>query len=657
MNALLLPMGTDRPRLPGVPPEAIRAADILFMVLWFGVLVGVAEVLVLGVIKFGSLASAPAGWVSSYFKLRHGYLWLSPHVVWMAPVTSVAILTVPALLLVALNRFKVTAISVRVAAGALAFICFVSVLMVYQRLYDIAIILLAGGLAVQVARLVGAHLSGFRRLVRRTGKWLAAGVVVVAVGMNAAEVLRERIRLAGLPAAPSGAANVLLLILDTVRAFNLSVHEYSRQTTPNLEQLGARGVVFDRAMATSPWTLPSQVSLFTGRLPYEFSANFLTPYEGEYTTLAERLSAHGYMTAGFVANLAYLGYESGVDRGFLHYEDYRITPSEFLLSTALGRRLAFSRVLRRLIAYYDVLNEKDAADVTSDFVRWVKRRPRERPFFAFLNYMDTHEPYLPPPRYEERFGSPNLRRNYLNTYYPRWATRADRDQLSPEEVRAELGAYDGAIAYIDDQIGILLDDLREQGILHNTLVIVASDHGEQFGEHDLHLHGNSLYMPVLHVPMMLVFEDRVPVGKRISTPASIRDVPATVMSLLGFTRDETFPGASLERYWSDTGASDEPLTTPIFSELTDIRGAPTTKSILVGRYHYIWGENRFEVLFDTESDPDELDNLMHPDNLTLVTQMRRALAPHIRNDRALWSRLPAQDEDAPRRAPRPDARE
>ena len=626
----------------GIRHGAICTADMLLMVVWFGVVAGVAEVLVLGAIKFGKLASAPAGWAGPQSQLHHGFLWLSPDVVWMAPVTSAALLAVPAFMLMVLERVKVNHVTLRLAAGVLAFICFVSLLMVYRRLYDIAVVLLACGLAVQVAHLVGAHPSGFRRLVRRTVKWLAAGVLAVAVGMNVAEVVRERIRLAELPPVSSRAANVLLLLLDTVRASSLSVYGYSKETTPYLEQLGARGVVFDRAIATSPWTLPSHVSLFTGRLPYEFSAGFLTPYEGEYATLAERLSARGYVTAGFVANLAYCGYESGIHRGFLRYEDYRISPSEFLLSTALGRRIALSRLLRRIVGYHDVLNEKDAVDVTSDFLRWVNRRPQERPFFAFLNYIDAHEPYMPPARYEERFGSPAVRRNDLNTHHIWGATRPDRHLMSPEEVGAELGAYDGTIAHIDEQIGVLLGALREEGILRNTLVVVVSDHGEQFGEHDLHLHGNSLYLPALHVPMMFVFEERVPEGSRIPVPVSIRDVPATVMSLLGLTQGEAFAGASLERYWSDTVSGVVPLTPPVLSELTDIRGAPSSKSILVGRYHYIWGENGFEALFDVESDPDELDNLVHPDNLTLVMQMRRTLAPYIRNDRALWERLPAR---------------
>lgn len=194
---------------------------------------------------------------------------------------------------------------------------------------------------------------------------------------------------------------------------------------------------------------------------------------------------------------------------------------------------------------------------------------------------------------------------------------------------------------MDDQIGVLLEGLRERGALDNTLVIVTSDHGEQFGEHDLHAHANSLYMPVLHVPMILVFGDRLPAGLRVSTPVSIRDIPATVLGVVDGTGSRELPGESLARYWRGTAESGEASQVPPFAEHTDIRGAPTMKSILVGRYHYIWGENRFEALFNLATDPGELDNLVRPEHLELVTAMRREMAAHILNDPALLDRLPA----------------
>ena len=124
---------------------------------------------------------------------------------------------------------------------------------------------------------------------------------------------------------------------------------------------------------------------------------------------------------------------------------------------------------------------------------------------------------------------------------------------------------------------------------------------------------------------------------------SIRDIPATVSSLAGLAAVAPFPGESLERYWTQSAEDSGLAVEPVFSELTDIRGAPTTKSLLVGRYHYIWGEHRVEALFDIESDPQELTSLMTLENRELILSMRRMIAPHVRGDSALWERLPQNE--------------
>ena len=622
----------------------LETRDLVRLVLWFGILTGAAEVALLAVIKFGSLASAPVGWANPDDRLRHSYLWLSPHVAWMAPVMLSAFLALPAALLELVGRINKSFRAFRTVSGVLAFVCCCSLLYIYPRLYGFAVVLLAGGIAVQVARVADARRALFLSFVRRTVSWMVGVVLLVVVTVNVGGVLRERTRLGALTSSLQGAPNVLLLILDTVRAANMSLYGYSRETTPNLELLAENGVTFDRAIATSPWTLPSHVSMFTGRLPYEFNTNFLIPYGGEHTTLAEHLSDRGYMTAGFAGNLVYCAYESGITRGFVHYEDYRINAFEFLVSTALGRRFASSPVLHGLLAHPTVFGDKDAAEVTSGFLDWTETRSSDHPFFAFLNYMDAHEPYASPPRFEQRFATETPRRNDLNTYFLRWAARAGRAQMSSEELAAEVAAYDATLAYVDEQIGVLLEGLQNDGLLQNTIVIVASDHGEQFGEHGLHVHGNSLYMPNLHVPLVVAYGDRLPGGTRIGTPVSIRDIPATVLGLTALDAASPFQGQSLERHWTGAAADAGNIVEPVFSELTDIRGAPTTKSILVGRYHYIWGENRIEALFDIESDPGEMTSLLTRENLELVTRMRRLMATHIRNDTALWERLP-QNED------------
>ena len=146
---------------------------------------------------------------------------------------------------------------------------------------------------------------------------------------------------------------MLLIVWDTVRAGNLSLHGYGRPTTPNLDRLARRGVRFDLAFSTSSWTLPSHASLFTGRWPHELGVDWKSPLRDDVPTLAEYLASHGYDTAGFAANLDYCTRETGLARGFAHYEDFPIDVYDaFSRYVALGHRIEISSwalVLDRLL--------------------------------------------------------------------------------------------------------------------------------------------------------------------------------------------------------------------------------------------------------------------------------------------------------------------
>src|SRR5262249_33619019 len=137
---------------------------------------------------------------------------------------------------------------------------------------------------------------------------------------------------------PSGdPPNVLLIVLDTVRADRLSLYGCRRPTSPTLERLARQGIRFDEARATAPWTLPSHASVFTGRWPHELDVNWRTRLGPQSPRLAEYLGSRGYATAGFVANVEYCSYEFGLDRGFTHYEDYVLEPMTPLRLCYLGK--------------------------------------------------------------------------------------------------------------------------------------------------------------------------------------------------------------------------------------------------------------------------------------------------------------------------------
>jgi len=229
-------------------------------------------------------------------------------------------------------------------------------------------IVLAAGVATFAMRVVARRTRRDPVLWSRLIAAPAAAVILLAFSVNASRCLKERDALAHLAPARPDAPNVLLIVLDTVRAQSLSLYGYPKGTTPQLQRLAAASVVFDVAVAPTPWTLPSHASMFTGHWPHELSV-FVggTPLDGTYPTLADVLRTHGYATAGFVANLIYGSSFHGLDRGFIRYEDYPISVGQAILSSSLGIRIASNNRLRYWLNYHHILNRKTAAEVNRDF--------------------------------------------------------------------------------------------------------------------------------------------------------------------------------------------------------------------------------------------------------------------------------------------------
>jgi len=231
-------------------------------------------------------------------------------------------------------------------------------------------------------------------------------------------------------------------------------------------------------------------------------------------------------------------------------------------------------------------------------------------------YFDAHEPYLPPAPFDTQFGQKAANNNARVTHRPRMAWRSNREKISPRENQAEMNAYDGAIAYLDQQLGLLFAELDRRGSLKNTLVIITSDHGEAFGERGHYAHSDNLYLTLLHVPLLISFPARVPAGKSVAHPVSLRDIPATVMDLIGPDDRRRFPGRSLARYWN--GGQDADDFIPILSEVNLAPLHPhkfaagskaITRSLVVGRYHYIKNHDGREELYDFINDPAEARDL------------------------------------------------
>jgi arylsulfatase A-like enzyme len=556
----------------------------------------------------------------------------NPHFLWMAPAGTLGVLLIAVGIWWILSRRWRQLLAPRMLVGLLVFFAALSLFSIPGWLHDAATLLLAAGVTPHATWFLMRRREAVVRVVRATLPVLVGTAVVlfaIAVGVP---VVREAMALRALPPAPAGAPNVLFIILDTVRGGSLSLLGYERETTPNLERLGERGVVFEHAVAPSPWTLPTHASVLTGRPPHELSANFNVPLDDTYPTLPEVLSRNGYATAGFVANQFNADYEHGISRGFAHWEDYPITVGQIFYNTAMLRRFLLdgrqgrqnSRLLQSLGLELRI-GEKTAERINADALRWMSKRS-DRPAFVFLNYFDAHYPYAPP-------GSENSAAEPSDS--PRWSYRSRLRRAasggpirgrSHEDEQELLEAYEGEIGWLDAKVGDLLRELESSGALENTLVIVTSDHGEEFGEHDRYEHGNDVYMTQVHVPLIISFPKRVPSGVRIAAPVGLRHLPATILTMTG-ADSSALPGRSLAARWTESSSNGWSNPLSVLQKKNELHA-----SLVTPTHHYIW-ENGTERLYDYRRDPGELQDLSNapwaPDTLQ---ELRRELIVRLASD-------------------------
>ncbi|HEY7461989.1 MAG TPA: sulfatase-like hydrolase/transferase, partial [Gemmatimonadota bacterium] len=406
-------------------------------------------------------------------------------------------------------------------------------------------------------------------------------------------------------------------------------------------------------------------SMMTGRFPHELIAHWQDALDDTHPTLAEVLGAAGYVSGGFVANMEYAGYESGLHRGFVNFEDYPVSAAELALSSSLAHAVINNQALRNLTGEHQILGRKLAEDVNRNFLDWLSRQDPERPFFAFLNYFDAHSIYLPPDPWDAEFGSEAERDMTGTWHFKRRARHRLKDRTAtPAQIQVELDSYDGSIAYVDHEVGRLLDELERRRILDDTIVVVTADHGEHFGEHDRFGHDNSLYRQLVQVPLVIRFPARAPAGAIVSEPVSLRDLPATLLDLAGLGRGG-IGGASLASLWGETVPAETSRT--IMSEwaagsLTP-RGLEANpgrlehaldflrvklgmeaaekrelevlmKSLVADDHHYIRNGDGTEELYHFGSDPAEVQDLARSGQadthlVRFRTSLRRILAPHL----------------------------
>jgi len=347
---------------------------------------------------------------------------------------------------------------------------------------------------------------------------LAAALVATAPGCR-----ETRPKPAPRPSPSSGSnRNVLLVTIDTLRADHLGVYGYARPTSPRIDALAGQGVVFDHAYTYWPKTRGSMAIMLTGRRPSQNGYSKSHPGLLDFNpTLASVLKEAGYVTAAAVDN-PNVASASGYAKGF---DAYRETWEEAALATETARARA----------------------ITETAVGFLKAARRDRPFFLWLHYVSPHAPYTPPPPFDSAFldaaarEGPRLRTvPGLHGGIPKqWAVRG-QDRLG-----YYVAQYDGEIASVDQEVGRVMDALRESGAADRTVVMLTSDHGESLGEHDYYFdHGEDVFEPSLAVPL-IVAGPGVPAGRRVSGFASTLDVVPTLLDAVKVSYPPELGGTSL----------------------------------------------------------------------------------------------------------------
>jgi arylsulfatase A-like enzyme len=603
------------------PKGLLTARSALFRAAWFG-LVG-------GAIDVGMIHLKRDIFHSSFYYEQ------GRHFHWVVPLASVALLMVPGVTIAALCWLRPGLISPRFDAWIFGTLALWGPLL-RLPLYAAASLLLALGISHAASGSFAGVDSRTWKLMRNSVPVLAALLAATAAYASGRQALAESRTVARLPEPPSGAGNVLLIVMDTVRAASLSLYGYSRETTPHLQRWATKGVLFEWALAPAPWTFPSHCSFMTGQWASSLNAGWPPTLDPDYPTLAGFLTSRGYLTAGFAANTYWCSYESGMDRGFVHYEDYPVDPTTILGSTVPGRWIR-ENVLNRRGPYglkWIRAQSRDAEGINRAFLDWLSRQGRRRPFFAFLNYLDAHEPFIPPEDETSRFGlrpqSPSDSRMLLEY--------RDRDKLQFTEHDVELArdSYDDCIAALDRQVGALLDELDRRNVLRDTQVIITSDHGEEFGEHGVFNHGFSLYTPELRVPLLII-SGEAPPGRTVAEPVSLRDLPATIADLSARVSDSPFSGRSLAECWRQTPGSAVSRADGAYSEaaipqaIRPERGRGSsqrgfTLSLVAEGLHYLLDGRGQEELYELAADPGELRNLKNnPRKVPALDRFRKAL--------------------------------
>ncbi len=625
-------------------------SSFLIIAVWFGIVTGLVEAAELSLFQ-------RINW-ARWGMLVH----VSREIYWVSPLVDLIFFLVVASLVFLFSRISKRIPALRVLVFLLSFLAAYDLLTVPDRLYRNACLLLAAGVGVSFSRWIGGRQAASVRFWKRTSPFAIILLLLVFAGVEGGKYLQEQRAVAKLPAAAPGSPNVLVIVLDTLRADHVSSYGYQRPTTPEIDVLGQQGTLFENAISTCSWSLPSHVSLLTGRYVFEHGVGNVDPMPWfgpagsnlrGLPTLGEELQRNGYRTGAFSANRVYFSHTLGLGRGFMHFEDYFHSLPDAFSRTLFGQefaRIYLSRTDKSLVrrtlrrwGFSAILDEevlmprhtgswgtrggarsvrKRASVVNEEALQWIDR-DRQKPFLAFLNYFDVHNPYGGPP----------------NSPKPVW----DKGSGATHDV----DEYDAGLKYDDDQIKELMQELDRRGLANNTVVVITSDHGESLGDHGLTYHGAALYWELIHVPLIIWYPGHIPSGLRITQPVTNSAIPATLMDLVS-SHAASFPGPPLTAFWKNhevTTSWPDPLSELPQTEIIDpedralegkipLATNGAMQSLVTPGWHLIVHQKFGELLYDWGHDPKEsADKVAVPGDHSIVVSLDSELKAQTKTPR------------------------
>ncbi len=410
--------------------------------------------------------------------------------------------------------------------------------------------------------------------------------------------------------------NIVLIVMDATRARNLSCYGYGRPTTPNIDRLAERGVVYEQAISPAGWSLPSHASMFTGLFASRHGADDQHKYlQPEHPTMAELLGARGYQTLGFCEN-PYVGPATGLDRGFGWFNrPYKSTPRP-----ALKRVGKVARKIRNGIAIARGEHDSGASLINSRVFDSLRRLQEDSaPFFMFVHYEDTHAPYRLPKKFARFLPAGVSLAEAMRVNQDPWKYLIDPGSMKQEDFQTLAGLYDSEVSYVDSRIGQVVDWLDRFHMLDRTMVIVTADHGENLGDHSMMAHKYCLYDTLVHVPLVIRYPGGTVAPGRVSYQVQTLDLLPTVLTMLGETNSETFRSLqgcdllSAPRREYTIAEQSRPDLSKFYTRFPGVDVSRFDRALTMirdDRYKFIRASDGNHELYDRATDPGESHNLI-----------------------------------------------